>query len=622
MTETLKKQDIDIQNNMQDWIKNQVEKTYQETDSGLKDLKDKITNDTLENELTMEHVKGVLKNALDKFSQGKSFKDVYGGTTIAWPEGMWAGLVLNVQIALKKLGKDVGVIDWRYGKRTKDAVIAFQKENSLEGDWRAGKLTLTKMLEQLGEPQKAKEEAKKDEETKKPDEETKKPDEEKKKTEQETIILDETTETKIDHLSKIKENFILEPATYINIQSVEQKDQTFVMKAKLYDKDVSIVFDKDYKNPVLEIGKDIFNLNVLTIKEGKAELLIKEILITNKPTLQQNQEAEKAVENLYKNAEFVLEGFIPESKKIEAIFNTTNLIDNFSLWLQKDTSGKETKVDVAWVNKEKINLKDDFTAANNNSINLHFSKLEGQSIDFILTIKKTDSPDRKKFTITSVVNLPGDSWAEFLEQKNIESKILDLQLPIGWTKATDKPITFDIQNPTTPWQETDKIHLHIVNNNQKEQIDFDKDGELLQNQELTFDKKTHLVSKENNKIVFTEKIIQNQELKTLVDKINFEGDVSAQYKQNLLKKLENGETPEFIKTIWEYKFLAKSWSYDWNGSYSIIFSTENWWWIKLKELENLQREKLNLKFSIATPAWIDKRNKEQLINKFQLNIVV
>jgi hypothetical protein len=399
MTETLKNHDIDIQNNMQEWIKNQIEQTYQETDSGLKSLKDKITNDTLENELTMEHVKGVLKNALDKFSQGKSFKDVYGGTTIAWPEGMWAGLVLNVQIALKKLGKDVGAIDWRYGKRTKDAVIAFQKEYNLNPDGRAGKLTLTKILEQLGEPQKAQEEVKTDEEIKKPEQETQKP-------EQETIILDKTPEEKIDHLNKIQENFTLEPAAYINIQSVEQKNQTFVMKAKVYDKDVSIVFDKEYKNPILEIGKDVFNLDITSDQWGKSKLFI-----INKTT-QQTEEVDETIERLYQNAEFIFEGNnIQQQDNLMEIFNK-NKVTNFSLQLRNDIPNKETKVDVNWTDKEKIDLKEDLNPSNSNSINLHFSKIAGIDVNFILTIAKSDNANGKKFTLTSPTIIRENNWIE------------------------------------------------------------------------------------------------------------------------------------------------------------------------------------------------------------------
>lgn len=535
MTETLKTSGIDIQNNMQNWIKQQIGKTYLETNSGLQDLENKISNNTLENELTMEHVKSVLQNALNKFSQGKSFKEVYGGTTIAWPEGMWAWLVINIQIALKKLGIDSGAIDGRYGPKTKEAVIAFQKENGLTADGQAGKNTITKLLEKLGETKKTeKEEIKKieekdnkktEEETKKEeikdsenkkseedktkkeeikDSEDKKSEEETKKDKQETIIIDTTPESKVDHLTKIKEKFNVEPAAYITVKSIEQKNQNFVMHAKVYDKDISIVFDKDYINPVLDTGKDIFNLTLSPSEWNKQKLLL-----TKKATEQQTQEVDKERESLYKNAKFTFEANnIPELGNVMEIFDPTK-ITHFSLQLRNDIVNKETKVDVNGRDKKELNLKEDLNINNNNSIDLHFSKIAGKSIAFVLTIKKSDGPDKKIFTISSPTTLPGDSWAEFMKQKAIINKILGLELPAGWTKSTDKdPITLDQQNPKNSIQEPDNIHLNIVNNNnQKEQIHFDKDGKLLLNQELTLGGKTYLVSGNENKILFTEKPI-------------------------------------------------------------------------------------------------------------------
>lgn len=179
---TLKNNQIDIHEsvNKQDrtWIKKQIAEVYSESNKDLLDLKKSITNTTnadeiMEKKFTMDHVKKVLKDTVDLVSSGTSHKDVF--------EKQWAGLTLSLQIALTKLGFKPWVIDGIYMKgsdqtewraattkpekekiysrsNTRKAVKAFQEQwnknnpnNKLVEDWRAGKETLTKILEKLNQ---------------------------------------------------------------------------------------------------------------------------------------------------------------------------------------------------------------------------------------------------------------------------------------------------------------------------------------------------------------------------------------------------------------------------------------------------------------------------------------
>lgn len=52
---------------------------------------------------------------------------------------------MKIQEALKKAGFDPGPIDGIMGKKTRAAVMAFQKANGLKADGRVGKLTMAKL---------------------------------------------------------------------------------------------------------------------------------------------------------------------------------------------------------------------------------------------------------------------------------------------------------------------------------------------------------------------------------------------------------------------------------------------------------------------------------------------
>lgn len=53
--------------------------------------------------------------------------------------------VKKIQQALKKAGFDPGAIDGMMGKKTRGAVMAFQKANGLKDDGKVGKLTMAKL---------------------------------------------------------------------------------------------------------------------------------------------------------------------------------------------------------------------------------------------------------------------------------------------------------------------------------------------------------------------------------------------------------------------------------------------------------------------------------------------
>lgn len=104
--ETLSQENIKIHNsiNTKEWVKTKIAEVYQESNTDLTDLKKNITAAALENKLTIENVKNVLKSAADKFASGKTFTEVYGlQEPSANKEGMSAGLTLSLQIALTKL---------------------------------------------------------------------------------------------------------------------------------------------------------------------------------------------------------------------------------------------------------------------------------------------------------------------------------------------------------------------------------------------------------------------------------------------------------------------------------------------------------------------------------------
>ncbi|MBI2881601.1 MAG: peptidoglycan-binding protein, partial [Candidatus Tectomicrobia bacterium] len=55
------------------------------------------------------------------------------------------------QAALKKAGFDPGPIDGVAGRKTRAAVMAFQKANGLKADGRVGKTTLVKLQPFMGQ---------------------------------------------------------------------------------------------------------------------------------------------------------------------------------------------------------------------------------------------------------------------------------------------------------------------------------------------------------------------------------------------------------------------------------------------------------------------------------------
>lgn len=55
----------------------------------------------------------------------------------------------QIQVALQKAGFDPGIIDGRIGKKTREAISAFQVANGLVADGRVGKDTWAKLKEYL-----------------------------------------------------------------------------------------------------------------------------------------------------------------------------------------------------------------------------------------------------------------------------------------------------------------------------------------------------------------------------------------------------------------------------------------------------------------------------------------
>ena len=57
--------------------------------------------------------------------------------------------VKEIQVALKNAGFDPGALDGKFGKKTKQALISFQKARGLEPDGSAGKKTWAKLGQYL-----------------------------------------------------------------------------------------------------------------------------------------------------------------------------------------------------------------------------------------------------------------------------------------------------------------------------------------------------------------------------------------------------------------------------------------------------------------------------------------
>ncbi len=161
MVESLQNKNIDIHNSIDNksWIKEQIVKVYEQSNSDLNNLKDKIFS-SIENELTMDHVIHVLESAKWRFEKWESYNQVIND--------MWSWLTITVQIALKSLWYDLWNIDGMYmnksdkesktysNSKTRTAVKAFQekwnKDNPkdlIKNDWWAGKETITRILKKL-----------------------------------------------------------------------------------------------------------------------------------------------------------------------------------------------------------------------------------------------------------------------------------------------------------------------------------------------------------------------------------------------------------------------------------------------------------------------------------------
>lgn len=160
------------------WLEKKIKESYKEiyeTKGELQDLKKDVLKDIsgkefktmLENELTIDHVKNVLHQAVNKFAAAKNtdktgnqeandhiaFMDVYSV--------MGAWLVFNMQLGLAKLGCTfTSGIDGMYGsKDTTLRVTEFQHAwnashptDTIPADGWAGEATLQKMLVALDDP--------------------------------------------------------------------------------------------------------------------------------------------------------------------------------------------------------------------------------------------------------------------------------------------------------------------------------------------------------------------------------------------------------------------------------------------------------------------------------------
>ncbi len=113
---TLENNQIDIHEsiNRQDrnWIKKQIAEVYANSNMDLNNLKNSIistqnADDIMEKNFTMDHVKKVLTDTVSFIS-----KEGHANTF----EKQWAGLTLSLQIALKKLGYNLWIIDGVYMK--------------------------------------------------------------------------------------------------------------------------------------------------------------------------------------------------------------------------------------------------------------------------------------------------------------------------------------------------------------------------------------------------------------------------------------------------------------------------------------------------------------------------
>lgn len=693
------------------WIKNKIAEVYSDSNKDLADLKNSITNtqnasDIMESKFTMEHVKNVFKTALTQFSNWKSFKEVFWWKTVEWPEGMWAGLIITLQIALTKLGEQPGIIDWVYWSNTKAAIESFQGKNDLVKDWQAGPLTIAKILEKLDgtttvtttsavseTPVTTTEEVSTAEVSTTEVSTTEVPvvtpaTDVQKHTETVTEtglignelvgenydilktklkgmdweainalwdlqVLQETTKTKIFCFEEANQKEIEQmlapvmiatgdmPTASVNaiinsrefswcvsysikdiaetlnivLKGVDQNnnlknvDMTYFKKFCKYligTNPQMITFDVAQKKYVDNSSDNNSFINVLfaetlTSSTGAVVSLTK----TNGDTTIEHMDSNEAQHEL-RHAEFetiiakdpkrleeIRDYFYgknltdpnQQNERVTNIKSFLNAIYNHELsYTRHFTVGGEKpelaerqnfinsitystiqtlaqkingndKYDIkrefplqSWwtIGTAEFNLLTEFWAysreSENPTVNLGDQKFSWEPNNAYITNEVPDSS-----------GIIGKAWELFYKYEIIRNNLIALQLPDWWTKpeystkkTTDQqPVIFDQQNPTIVWQEPDNIHLQIINNNQKYQIHFDKNGILLPNQELTFDWKKHLISVNQGKILFTEKKTDfNNNYSKLTDVVKAEN--KEQFK-NVLNIINEKDKSDFLK---------------------------------------------------------------------------
>ena len=539
MAETLHQHDIDIKDTTPDWVKQQIEDVYKETNNNLSWLKDKITNNTLEKELTLDHVKAVLDNALDKFNNGQTLKEVYGGKTTAWPEWMWSGLNISVQIILRKLGIDPWDIDWFYGTKTKKAVENFQDKwnkdhpnDKITKDGWAGKETIKRIIESFNEN----------------------------KNEWTTItwIISEPNNTlpeKFELSKKLLDEISTQYSLPDNVdRSAEYKDyvslkSNVIVTGTINWETIKISFDQEekqftnilskntYSNPTLISGQDKFTLESEAVL-NKTSLKIVPAAEGSTPTsdaegstpeiIDVSADAANEIAEAFKNSDFIFEWNYPTNieNDIKTIFNNAKewlgLDGNYSIQLTNNSvPGQETMAD-----HNTIDLKEELNGDNNNSLIVTFTKIKGKNVDnFRIRLTKSNQENKKVFTVSTI-----SSVEQLSEQKDIIKKIADKRISDpNWTKL-DPAVTFDLNEPFN-------FYLNVKNGENKEEIIFDKEGKIIESQIVLLNNNTYKRN-ENGDLLNLEEVSTTPEtLETL--------------KQNLLaefdKPLDNSYHPYLHK---------------------------------------------------------------------------
>lgn len=90
-----------------------------------------------------------LRDALSRVTEEKSIALKQGRETTYAPEVKSRPTMKQIQLALRNAGYDPGPIDGKKGRKTKEAVRAFQKANGLRADGYVGKKTWAALREYL-----------------------------------------------------------------------------------------------------------------------------------------------------------------------------------------------------------------------------------------------------------------------------------------------------------------------------------------------------------------------------------------------------------------------------------------------------------------------------------------